>query len=193
MTNPPFGDDTFLTGQMLIAMPGMEDSRFSDSVIYLCSHGEDGAMGLIVNREIDSLNFPDLLSQLGIKTPSPEQEIRVMLGGPVEPGRGFVLHSTDYVREATLLIGEGRIGLTATLEILQDMAQGTGPSQSLLALGYAGWGPGQLDAEILANGWLHAPADPALMFSTPPRARRTEALARLGIDAVALSRDAGHA
>lgn len=183
----------YLTGQLLIAMPQMEDPRFSRSLVYVCAHTEDGAMGLVVNRPIDSVTFPDLLEQLEIDAPGDTSDkIRVMFGGPVETGRGFVLHSSDYMQDTTLLVSKS-VGLTATLEILRDIANGHGPRQSLLALGYAGWGPGQLDAEIQSNGWLTVAADDALLFNGETEAKWAGALAKLGVSAETLSGDAGHA
>jgi putative transcriptional regulator len=149
-------------------------------------------MGLVINREIDNITFPGLLKQLEIEAPDAGDQIRVMFGGPVETGRGFVLHSQDYIKDSTLLIGAD-LGLTATMDILKDMAKGAGPKQSLLALGYAGWAPGQLDHEIQANGWLHAPADEKLIFGGDIDAKWDRALGILGIDSVLLSGDAGHA
>ena len=185
-------EDGYLTGQFLIAMPQMADPRFAQTVIYLCAHTADGAMGLVINREIDGITFPGLLKQLEIEVPDADDQIRVMFGGPVEMGRGFVLHSQDYLQDSTLLIGE-RVGLTATMDILKDMAKGEGPRRCLLALGYAGWAPGQLDHEIQANGWLHAPADENLIFGDDAGSKWDRALGILGIDAALLSGDAGHA
>ena len=152
------GNGGYLTGQLLIAMPNMRDPRFTRTVIYVCAHNADGAMGLVVNRLVGSVTFPDLLTQLGIDTDTTTEEIRVHFGGPVESGRGFVLHSGEYHHASTLHVAE-RMALTAALDILQDMAKGRGPRRSLLALGYAGWGAGQLDAEIRSNGWLNVAAD----------------------------------
>ncbi len=185
-------EEGYLTGHLLIAMPQMTDPRFAQTVIYLCAHTADGAMGLVINRQIDSISFPGLLKQLEIEAPEASDQIRVMFGGPVESGRGFVLHSQDYVQDATMLIG-GEVGLTATTEILKDIAKGTGPKRSLLALGYAGWAPGQLDHEIQSNGWLHAPTDENLIFGGDIRSKWNRALGILGIDAALLSGDAGHA
>ena len=137
----------YLTGQLLVAMPQMRDPRFMRSVIYMCAHSIEGAMGLVVNKLVDNVSFPDLLDQLNIQTGPLENEIFVHFGGPVETGRGFVLHSSDYVQDATLVIDEN-VGLTATVDILKSIAEGNGPDRSLLALGYAGWGAGQLDEEI---------------------------------------------
>jgi putative transcriptional regulator len=184
--------DPYLTGQLLIAMPGMRDSRFARTVIYLCAHNADGAMGLVVNRLVGAITFPDLLTQLGIESRPVTEEIRVHFGGPVESGRGFVLHSGDYTQEGTLRVNP-EVGLTATIDILRDIADGTGPRLQLLALGYAGWGPGQLDSEIQANGWLHVAADEKLVFDADLDSKWERAIAKLGIDPSMLSGDAGHA
>lgn len=182
----------YLTGQLLIAMPAMRDARFARTVIYLCAHNAEGAMGLVINRLASAISFPDLLEQLGIQAPNLEREIRVHFGGPVESGRGFVLHSGDYRHESTLQVAD-EMALTATIDILQDIANGRGPRRSLLALGYAGWGPGQLDSEIQANGWLHVGADDALVFDEDLDTKWERALAKLGADPSLLSGEAGHA
>ncbi len=185
----------FMTGQLLVAMPQMRDARFTRTVIYLCAHSAEGAMGLIVNRLIGSLTFPDLLAQLGLEGPNAIPSIRIRSGGPVETGRGFVLHSTDYLDDATMRIGGdgGDIGLTATIDILRDIADGSGPRQRLLALGYAGWGPGQLDAEIQANAWLCVPADEALVFDDALDDKWERSVGKIGITPGSLSREIGHA
>jgi putative transcriptional regulator len=185
-------EEGYIPGHLLIAMPQMADDRFAKTVIYLCAHTADGAMGLVINREIDSISFPGLLKQLEIEVADADDQIRVMFGGPVEMARGFVLHSQDYIQDSTLLIGE-KVGLTATMDILKDMAKKTGPRRCLLALGYAGWAPGQLDHEIQANGWLHAPANENIIFGEDSGAKWNQALGILGIDAALLSGDAGHA
>jgi len=185
-------EDGYLTGKLLIAMPGMQDPRFARSVVYLCAHSAEGAMGLVVNKLIDSLTFDDLLSQLGIENPRPGQEINVHFGGPVESGRGFVLHSSDYNQDSTLVVDE-RIAMTATLEVLRDIASGSGPKSHLFALGYAGWGPGQLDNELQANGWLTADANESLIFKAPMDTKWERAIRHLGIDPSFLVGDAGHA
>ena len=182
----------YLTGQLLIAMPQMNDPRFERAVIYICAHTADGAMGLVVNREIEALTFPDLLKQLNIDAEVVDDKIQVLFGGPVETGRGFVLHSSDYVQNTTMLVDK-RVGLTATMEVLKDIASGNGPRLNILALGYAGWGPGQLDAEIQANGWLSVPADDGLVFDNDLDKKWERALAKIGIDFSMLSGDAGHA
>ncbi len=185
-------DEHSLTGQLLLAMPGMKDPRFSKSVIYMCAHSSDGAMGLVVNKPIESLTFPDLLEQLGIGSVAGDSQINVHFGGPVESGRGFVLHSTEYQQEATMVV-DADIALTATVDILRDMACGAGPRRSLLALGYAGWAPLQLDSEIKANGWLHVLPDNDLVFGPAPDTKWKRAMSKLGIDPLMLSDDAGHA
>lgn len=190
-----FGDDeggAYLTGQLLVAMPGIGDERFDKTVIYLCAHSDEGAMGLVVNREIDSLTFPDLLEQLNIEPDLGAQPIQVQFGGPVESGRGFVLHSPDYVQDGTLVVDDS-IALTATVDILRAIADGDGPKNTLLALGYAGWGPGQLDLEIRSNGWLHVPADEELIFGGDLEAKWEQAMTKIGIDPRMLSDAAGHA
>ncbi len=182
----------YLTGQLLIAMPQMNDPRFERTVIYICAHTADGAMGLVVNREIQALTFPDLLKQLSIDAEAVDDKIQILFGGPVETGRGFVLHSSDYVQNTTMLVDK-RVGLTATMEVLKDIARGNGPRLNILALGYAGWGPGQLDAEIHANGWLSVPADDGLVFDQDLGNKWERALAKIGIDFSMLSGEAGHA
>jgi putative transcriptional regulator len=182
-----------LTGKLLIAMPGMGDTRFEHSVVFLCTHGPDGAMGLIVNKAADDVHLSDLLEQLDIKPSVPGCDMRVQFGGPVEGARGFVLHSDDYSsRVQTLKVAEA-FSMTATLDILEDMALGTGPEDALMMLGYAGWGPGQLEAEISMNGWLTAEADPALVFGLDNSEKWGAALKSLGVDPLTLSAAAGHA
>jgi putative transcriptional regulator len=181
-----------LIGNLLVAMPQMNDPRFERAVIYMCAHSAEGAMGLVVNKLFEQLSFPDLLDQLNIKTGPRTQQIRVHFGGPVESGRGFVLHSDDYVREGTMLVNSG-FALTATIDILRAIADGEGPRSSILALGYAGWGPGQLETELAANGWLHVPADPELVFGEDLEHKWLLALSRLGISPTVLSSEAGHA
>lgn len=193
-------DGGYLDGQLLVAMPTMTDRRFARSVIYLCAHSADGAMGLIINQQADNIELAELFEQLGIlpageemRVPADLFDMTVHVGGPVETGRGFVLHSADYfVDESTLEIDNG-VCLTATIDILRAMASGKGPHQSILALGYAGWAPGQLESEIHANGWLHCPADPELVFEPDLDAKYHLALSRIGIDPSHLVSDAGHA
>lgn len=182
-----------LTGQLLIAMPQMLDPRFARSVVYVCAHSEDeGAMGLVVNKLFDEVMMDELFTHLKLASSEISRSCPVHFGGPVEPGRGFVLHTTDYRENATLVVGDG-IGVTATLDILRAIGSGEGPRQSLLALGYAGWAPGQLDAEMQANGWLSAPADADLVFDSDWEGKWRRALAKLGIDLTLLSTEAGHA
>ncbi len=190
----------FLDGQLLIAMPGMADKRFARSVVYICAHSGDGAMGIVINKLADDVKFRDLLVQLDIvqaqnepDLPGGVDNIRVHRGGPVETGRGFVLHSNDFIIEnATLAIDDG-ICLTATLEILRAISDGRGPDRALLALGYAGWGPGQLEFEIQANGWLHSQADRSILFDPDIDNKYDRALAKIGVSPAMLSSDAGHA
>jgi len=190
----------YLDGQMLIAMPSMRDERFARTLIYICAHSSEGAMGIVVNQPASNIKFPDLLVQLDvisdrdvIRLPLSAGSVQVLKGGPVEPGRGFVLHSSDYfVENSTLPIDDG-ISLTATLDVLKDIAKGSGPGNALLALGYAGWAPGQLETEIQENGWLHCTADADLIFGSDISAKYDRALRKLGIHAGMLSSEAGHA
>lgn len=182
-----------LSGKLLIAMPGMGDPRFEKSVIFLCAHSSDGAMGLIVNKPSPDLAFSDLLDQLGIpRGPSPVK-LPVHLGGPVEHGRGFVLHSSDYGSEGATLTVDSEFGMTATVDILEDIARGRGPARALMALGYSGWGPGQLEDEIQRNGWLTCDASPELVFDQADGEKWRGALEALGIDARLLSSTGGRA
>ncbi len=190
---------SYLDGQCLVAMPGMGDTRFARSVVYICAHSEDGAMGIILNRRADDMNFTDLLVQLdiiarhdAIRLPSSAGQVPVIKGGPVETGRGFVLHSPDFFAESSLPIDDG-VCLTATLDILKAMAAGEGPASAVLALGYAGWSAGQLESEIQANGWLHCPADTGLIFGAALDGKYDRALSKIGVDLAALSSEAGHA
>ena len=182
----------YLAGQMLIAMPQMQDARFSRAVVYLCAHTAEGAMGLVVNRLFNALSFPDLLEQLNIEPTPLCDPIRIHFGGPVEAGRGFILHSTDYVQDTTLLVDD-QVALTATVDVLKAIAEGRGPKQCLLALGYAGWGAGQLDSEIRENAWLNAPADEELLFGLEIERKWERAIAKIGVDFSMLSGEAGHA
>ena len=189
----------FLDGQLLIAMPGIGDPRFEKSVIFMCAHSENGAMGTIVNKRAPMLSFTELLERLDItpqedriKLPDDVQSVMVQFGGPVEPGRGFVLHTTDYFSaETSLPIDEG-IALTATLDILRAMAVGDGPRRALLALGYAGWGPGQLESEMQRNGWLNCAPDEDLLFGNDLDGKYSMALGKIGVDPSMLSSEAGH-
>lgn len=191
---------SYLDGQLLIAMPVMDDERFARSVIYVCAHSSEGAMGIIVNRRAGSIDFPELLAQLdiiddaeNIKLPESAESMKVLKGGPVETGRGFVLHSSDFfIDDATLPIDDG-ICLTATVDILRAIANGGGPKHAILALGYAGWAPGQLEDEIQGNGWLHCAADDDLIFGTDIDEKYMRALQKIGIAPGTLSAEAGHA
>ena len=190
----------YLDGQLLIAMPVMGDPRFERSVIYLCAHSSEGAMGIMVNRPAGSIDFPELLVQLNIinkadqiKLPGNAESMKVLRGGPVDTGRGFVLHSSDFfIENATLKIADG-ICLTATVDILKAIAKGRGPKHAILALGYAGWAPGQLENEIQENGWLHCDADPDIIFGNDVEEKYDRALRKIGIDPGMLSNEAGHA
>lgn len=190
----------YLDGQMLIAMPAMNDERFVRAVIYVCAHSTEGAMGIIVNHPASNIKFPDLLVQLEvipaaerIQLPTRAEDVKVLKGGPVETGRGFVLHSADFfIENSTLPIDEG-ICLTATLDILKAIARGSGPESAILALGYAGWAPGQLEQEIQQNGWLHCAADIELIFGQDTNTKYEKALRKIGIDLGMLSSEAGHA
>ena len=193
-------DTDYLDGQIIIAMPAMDDPRFERSVIYICAHSEDGAMGLVLNKPAKNIDFIELMTRLNL--PQGEDSIEFSLGdsdrlvhfgGPVEPGRGFVLHSGEYnSKENTLSINED-VGLTATLNVLKEIAEGKGPKKSLLALGYAGRSPGQLENEIMHNGWLHCTADEDLLFGSQLEEKYQHALEKLGIDPALLSGQAGHA
>jgi putative transcriptional regulator len=190
----------YLDGQMLIAMPALQDGPFSRSVIYMCAHSTDGAMGIIVNHPAANINFPDLLVQLEvipaadrIQLPSRAETVKVLKGGPVETQRGFVLHSSDFfIEDSTLPIDDG-VCLTATLDILKAIARGKGPASAVLALGYAGWAAGQLESEIQGNGWLHCAADAELIFGADIESKYDNALRKIGINLGMLSSEAGHA
>ncbi len=186
-------ENASLNGQLLIAMPGMGDPRFEKSVVFMCAHSEDGALGLIVNKPSPELEFSTLLQQLDIDVPRPNRDIRVHFGGPVEHGRGFVLHSGDYEGNDSTLQVDDSFGMTATLDVLEDIARGTGPSDALLALGYSGWGPGQLEDEILQNGWLTCDASPEIVFDGDDHGKWEAALKTLGVDPLTLSATAGRA
>ncbi|MEM1429923.1 MAG: YqgE/AlgH family protein [Pseudomonadota bacterium] len=182
-----------LTGQLLIAMPGMGDPRFDRSVVFLCAHSEEGAMGLVVNHVLDDLSFSELLSQLEIAPSAAVSRLPVHMGGPVEHGRGFVLHSGEYHEgEATLQVDD-TFAMTATLDILEDIARGDGPERTLMALGYAGWGPGQLEGEIAQNTWLNCRASSEIVFETADENKWERALGTLGINPILLSAAAGRA
>ena len=186
----------YLEGQLLVAMPVMTDRRFARSVIYICAHSAEGAMGLIINQRAPNIRFPELLRRLSIAPGAVEGEafdLDVHVGGPVDTERGFVLHSSDFfIENATLRIDEG-VCLTATVDILRAIAKGEGPDRAMLALGYSGWRAGQLEMEIGANGWLHCPADPELLFDRDLEQKYGRALFKMGIDPSHLVADAGHA
>jgi len=186
------GSAESLQGKLLIAMPTIGDPRFDRSVIYLCEHSPKQAMGLVINRPTDAVRFSELLEQFDIATENPDESIQIHTGGPLETSRGFVLHSADYVQVNSLVISE-TVALTANVEILRAIAERHGPRYSLLALGYAGWGPGQLERELKSNGWLHIEADEELVFCTEPSQKWLRAMAKLGIDLSLLSGDMGHA
>ncbi len=185
-------DDCRLTGQLLIAMPTMEDPRFSQSVIYLCAHTEDGAMGLVLNRPLSSPTFEDLLRQLEVAPAPPVRRIALCDGGPVDGARGFVLHTADWTGDGSMQVDDA-VALTASLDVLQAIAAGSGPKEGLLALGYAQWGAGQLDEEMQANAWISAPASLELVFGDDYTTKWRRALASLRIDPMLLSPFAGHA
>ncbi|MEZ5758159.1 MAG: YqgE/AlgH family protein [Emcibacteraceae bacterium] len=188
----------FLNGQLLLSMPGMTDPRFESTVIYICTHTEEGAMGLVINKYCENIDFPDLLKQLNIdcvtknRPETPLKNIPLHEGGPVESGRGFILHSADYVQESTLIISE-TIALTATIDILTAIACGEGPKDYLIALGFSGWGRGQLENEILRNSWLSIEADDELVFRTKLDLKLPRAMAKLGVDMSMLSTEYGNA
>lgn len=200
-SSKPTGESSqYLDGQFLLAMPGMSDERFARSVVYLCAHSDEGAMGIVINRRAQSLNFSELLIQLdvikpdeAIRLPAHAGTVPVLRGGPVESGRGFVLHSNDfYIDNSTLPIDSG-VSLTATIDILRAIAKGSGPDRAILALGYAGWSPGQLEDEMQNNGWLTCPADASIIFETPLESRYEMAMRKLGIDPAFLSSQGGRA
>lgn len=181
----------YFENKLLLAMPAMTDPRFERSVIYICSHDEAGAMGLVINYALDQLSFESLLEQLEIEISADVPDVTVHAGGPVEPGRGFVLHSADYVQDSTLIVSQ-TLALTATVDVLKAIAEGHGPLHHLLALGYAGWGAGQLEREIQDNGWMIAEADDEIIFNTDLELKWPRAMAMLGVDVAMLSSDAGH-
>lgn len=191
---------SYLDGQLLIAMPGMRDQRFARSVIYMCAHSKDGAMGIIINQKADFITLPDLLVQAKILEKEAEpglahdvREMPVHVGGPVDTSRGFVLHSGDYATKESTLAVDRKISLTVTVDILKAISAGRGPKRSLVALGYAGWDGGQLEREIQANGWLSCPADESIVFDADLEAKYDRALAMLGVRSTHLVSEAGHA
>jgi putative transcriptional regulator len=194
------GESFYLDGQVLVAMPSLADERFAKSVIYLCAHSPEGAMGIVINKPASHIVFRKLLVQLqiiddgeSIRLPAGAEGIEVLQGGPVDKARGFVLHSADFfIKDTTLSIDE-RMCLTATVDVLRAIAKGEGPHRAALALGYAGWAPGQLETEIRENSWLSSPATPDLIFDTPAEARYDVVMRGLGIDPAMLSSTAGRA
>jgi putative transcriptional regulator len=185
--------ESFLEGKLLIAMPGMSDPRFERSVVFMCAHSNEGAMGIIVNKPVTGLSFRELLRKLELQVTEVTPDFPVLYGGPVETGRGFVLHSGDYDgNDSTLPVSED-ISLTATLDILRAMGEGRGPQNAIFALGYAGWSPGQIEDEIRSNGWIHCDCDSGILFGAKIDAKWSMALGRLGIDVSGLSSHAGHA
>jgi len=198
---PEFDEDVFeddedeggpLQGEMLVAMPGMGDPRFTHTVIYVCSHGTGGAMGLIVNKPAKELKFAALLKQVGIKL-EPAEDLAVRFGGPVEVGRGFVLHTDDWEAPGATKPLEDGLALTATVDILREIARGKGPKMAALALGYAGWSAGQLEGELARNGWLTCPADRDLIFGSDDDGKWERAMRKIGVDPALLSARGGQA
>lgn len=183
----------FLEGKLLIALPGMSDPRFEKSVIFMCAHSAEGAMGLIVNKPIEGLGFQDLVKNLNIRVKNNAPDSPVLFGGPVDTGRGFVLHSGEYKSGEGTMPVTNEISLTATLDILRAIAEGQGPEQSAFTLGYAGWGPGQIEDEIRLNGWVHCDADSKIIFDTDMDGKWGAALRKLGIDLSLLSANSGRA
>ncbi len=178
--------------QLLIAMPGMDQGFFHRSVVYLCAHSDAGAMGIVINQKLPDIDFKDLLAQLSLPKSELLMQPIVHFGGPVETGRGFVLHSTDFMRDDTVRIND-RMAITGTIDILRALAEGRGPERSIFALGYAGWGPGQLEDELRNNAWLTMPADDEVMFETALGRKWDVAMSRIGVSPLTLSMDAGHA
>ena len=185
--------ESFLQGKLLIAMPGMPDPRFERSVIFMCAHSADGAMGIIVNKPIENLAFRDLMHTLDIRVTSNMPGGPVLYGGPMSTKRGYVLHSAEYAAGESTLPVTDDVALTGTVDILRAIAEGRGPAQSLFALGYASWGPGQVEDEIQSNGWLHCDVDRAIIFDVDLEQRWMRAFQKLGIDITSLSSDAGRA
>jgi putative transcriptional regulator len=186
------GGEGYLTGQLLVAMPAMRDPRFAQAVVFMCAHTAESAMGIVINRPLDGLTFDALLEQLKVEPAPPARRIRMHAGGPVETGKGFVLHTTDWVQESSLRV-DGRFALSSSIDVLRAFARGEGPKQGILALGYAGWGAGQLDEEILQNAWLSVPADEAFVFDGELGAMWRGALSMLKVDPLLLSGAAGRA
>ncbi|HUJ47303.1 MAG TPA: YqgE/AlgH family protein [Rhizomicrobium sp.] len=190
---PPIGGHNFLQGNILIALPGMTDPRFEKSVIFMCAHSAEGAMGIMVNKAIEGLHLHQLLGQLDIRPTPGAPDPQVLFGGPVETGQGFVLHSSDYGQGESTLSISSEISLTTTLDVLRAMAEGSGPKRALFALGYAGWGPGQIEGEIQANSWVHCGPDNDIVFGDGMDSKWAVALRKLGIDMSGLSANTGRA
>ena len=181
-----------LTGQIIVSMPSLEDERFYKTVIYMCAHSSEGSMGIIINKKIDYDLYPDLLEQLGIDKPLDNKKLFIRYGGPIESGRGFVLHSDDTTRKETLNIDKG-VALTSTAEFFDDLSLGKGPKNSILALGYAGWGPGQLESEIIQNSWMSLSVDNTFLFDEEVSQKWINAYKLIGIDPNNLSYHSGNA
>ena len=192
MNDSAHKQDGSLTGQVLLAMPSMTDPRFERSVICMCAHNDEGAMGIVINKTLDSIDFRELLGELDIDATEAASKVTVHFGGPVENQRGFVLHSTDYHHPDTMVVDD-KVALTATLDVLRDLARGDGPRHAILALGYAGRGPGQLEAEIQENAWLSVPYDDELVFDVANPAKWERAFNSIGVDLSVLSGTAGRA
>ena len=181
-----------LTGQIIVSMPSLEDERFYKTVIYICAHSSEGSMGIIINKKIDYDLYPDLLQQLGIDKPLNNKKLFIRYGGPVESGRGFVLHSDDMMRKETLNIDKG-VALTSTAEFFDDLSKGKGPKNCILALGYAGWQPGQLEYEIMRNSWMSLSVDNSFLFDDEVSRKWSQAYKLMGIDPNSLSLESGQA
>jgi putative transcriptional regulator len=190
---PKKGDDNFLLGKLLIALPGMTDPRFEKSVIFMCAHSDQGAMGLIVNKPLEGLTFHELVEKLDVRVTAGTPDTPVLFGGPVGTGQGFVLHIAEYAASETTMSVTQEISLTASVDILRAIGQGHGPEKSLFALGYAGWGPGQIESELQTNGWIHCDPDKTILFDLKYDAKWRAALAKLGVDISGLSAEAGRA
>jgi putative transcriptional regulator len=189
----PHADEGFLLGKLLVALPGMPDKRFEKSVIFMCAHSQAGAMGLIVNKPFDGLTFREMVAKLDVTVTADTPDPPILFGGPVGTGQGFVLHTSEYAgNEATMTV-TSEISLTATVDILRDIAEGRGPRKALFALGYAGWGPGQIEGELGSNGWIPCDADQRIVFGADCETKWKAALATLGADITGLSAEAGRA
>jgi putative transcriptional regulator len=187
------GCEGFLTGKLLVALPGMPDPRFEKSVILMCAHSDQGAMGIIVNKPFEGLSFKEIVERLDVKVADDAADRPILFGGPVGTGQGFVLHSAEFAGDAATLPVAAGISLTATIDILRAIAEGRGPNKSLFALGYAGWGPGQIESELTSNGWVHCDAQESILFDIDCEAKWRAALNSLGADISGLSAEAGRA